>query len=204
MPASPLSRHLRRGPLALALLLAGASALPAQDAAPNTVTIALSEADVAWNALMGLANPRPEGATRQERTLARDALIQALHTRIRDFTTTYPTDPRRWQGVVLTQRLQPSFITTFGPDFEAKGGEDATIDTAAQAALQTEIATLRLAMAHATDVPPEVRVQSDTIDLVGQINAASDTPEKPTGPPSAAKCSPSPPRIPTPPPCARR
>jgi thiol-disulfide isomerase/thioredoxin len=168
----------RRRLALFALLAAAASPSPAQTppAASGGAAAASGAAD--WNSLwQDLQSSGPALAkTRREYYTALNQEGPVIQKRLQDFYAAHPTSPERWYAVLVMERFEPPFITQFGPNFDQKGPDDATIDTAAKAAFAAKLADYEAALARATDLPPDVRAAVDGRQLMATVQGAADDP----------------------------
>jgi len=116
---------------ALALLPAAAFAADQTPAA----TASKSPADLAYDAAWAIYRaPMTPGLERKDRAWweESDKKFRAFAEAARAFAAKYPTDPRRYEGLVQSSYTRPWFLTGFKPEFETCASEtNLVVDQAA-------------------------------------------------------------------------
>jgi thiol-disulfide isomerase/thioredoxin len=92
------------------------------------VSAARSQADLDYDAVWAAYKESPADPdlfknNRREYTLWQDKHFLAFATAARAFAAKYPTDPRRYEGLVQSSYTRPWFLTGFKPEFDAAPGE---------------------------------------------------------------------------------
>ncbi|WP_068770854.1 TlpA family protein disulfide reductase [Termitidicoccus mucosus] len=149
-----------------------ASAAPPEQAAPA----AIAAADPLAGALDELKTlsqtPPPEGISPIEHNLWFDRQCQAIGEKALAIYTGNPSDPRRWDAVMIMRRYQPRFykslVPVAGPDAEPV----AEFDTAAAEAWRQRAEQLETALRSATDLTAAAREELDTRDTFAKLNEA--------------------------------
>ncbi len=130
-----------------------------QTAAPAATSPALSAADRDFNALMEvLKNARmPENwdqLSPSQQVSDDNTRLQQLQNLQLGFIDSHPTDPRRWEIVVILRRTTARFVKEILPGYDANPvAENLVIDQPAREARLRRIGELEDAMLRATDVP---------------------------------------------------
>lgn len=111
--------------LALALGLVASVRAQTETAGPAAAPAAKSQADLDFDAFWGLIYKKPgdpglaEKLPPRESFLKNDKNSQCFAQLALEFFAKYPTDPRRWSGVVQMSFTPPLFITGFKEGFDA-------------------------------------------------------------------------------------
>lgn len=146
--------------LFFALLSLGS--LPGVAQTPAAVAPATSAADRDWTALMDvLQNSRlPDNFDRlspSQQVRDDNARLKRIQNLELAFIDSHPTDPRRWEIVVILRRTTARFVKEILPGYDASPTPaNLVIDQAARDARLRRIGELEDAMLHATDVPAKL------------------------------------------------
>jgi thiol-disulfide isomerase/thioredoxin len=135
--------------------------------APTSPDASGSTAESDWAEIQGLINQGPGFAgkpTRKQFITWRDSRAPQIQAKLQRFYADHPTHPLRWNAVLAMGSNAPSFILSFGPEFE-KGKPAETIDLIAKQTFEQKLATFKNALAAATDLPHDVRQVLDGIEL---------------------------------------
>jgi thiol-disulfide isomerase/thioredoxin len=111
---------------ALAVIPAALFSADVAAPAPTTTAVPKTEADLAYEAAFAIWRaPVPEGLTRKDRAFweKMDQSMRAFSAAARAFAEKYPTDPRRYNGLVQSSYTRPYFITGFKPEFDSRPSE---------------------------------------------------------------------------------
>jgi thiol-disulfide isomerase/thioredoxin len=113
----------------LCLCLPLTAAFAAETAAPSdkpVVEIAKSQADLDFEAFWGIIYKQPGDSALAEKLPPREMFTKAEVNYQRfsqlalEFFAKYPTDPRRWSGIVQMSYTSPQFLIGFKPEFDAR------------------------------------------------------------------------------------
>jgi thiol-disulfide isomerase/thioredoxin len=169
--------------LVFACSLGAAEVAPAPAFTLPTVAAEGVSAEADWKALLAFSRMTPKFSSptpsHREVFTAFDAMIMAVNAKVDAFVARYPHDPLRWNAWNLRLRSKPTFVATYGPDFETKGSKDVTYDEAAKAAWEAKSAAIEAAMAIQPDVPEDVREERGFAALVAGLR-----PRQPGQPPT--------------------
>ena len=121
-------------------------------------------ADRDWDALQAFVkdNQRKPAnwstLTPSEQVRLRDKVGYAVQDRTLAFYDTHPTDPRRWEAVLIASRVDPKYVKEILPGYDKDPtSKNLVIDETTKAERKKRIAGLRAAMETATDLPLSVR-----------------------------------------------
>ncbi|MSU23475.1 MAG: TlpA family protein disulfide reductase [Opitutus sp.] len=122
----------------LLLTLAALASLPALALAaeqPSTASAPKSQADLDYDAVWAIYRaPATPGLERKDRAWweESDKKYRQFSEAVRAFAAKYPTDPRRYEGLVQSSYTRPWFLTGFKPEFDTRASEtNITVDQAA-------------------------------------------------------------------------
>ena len=118
-------------------------------------------AEAAWQAYDAVRQTQPPRPLTEMPLLQGRQWVEQRALKLRElglaFIAQYPADPRRWKIVAGFSPFEPHFVKDWGPlDATGKPVHPA-IDEAAVTAWKAKVAELQKAMAHAGDVPDEVK-----------------------------------------------
>lgn len=164
--------------VSLLLALAFGAGLVAQTAAPVAVTEKtpieqdLEAISVIWR------TEAPAGLERKDPAMweFQDKKMREFAAAARAFAAKYPTDPRRYNGLIQSSYTRPWFILGFKPEFTAAPGEkNLIVDQAALAAFRAEQAKYLAEVIEAPNAEPRQRGGAMFALLVDARAAAADS-----------------------------
>ncbi|MFM8338352.1 MAG: TlpA family protein disulfide reductase [Opitutaceae bacterium] len=142
--------------------------------AAESVASATSAADADWQAFQAAVNEPPPKPLNTMTPLEREQTYETHYTKVRAkalaFLEKYPADPRRWSIVLQLTPASPRFVKSW--DVDEKGNPKPVVDAVAAAAWKAKVEELKAAMAHATDLPVEVRERLARQDAVKPFSDA--------------------------------
>lgn len=156
-------------PRLAALICLGNSLLPAQVNSPSphdwdelaaTLRAAEQSAD-------------PTGLSPSQRLRAKEAFQQRVLASALAYYEGHPTDPHRWDAVLLADRAKPAFIREILPDYDQHPTPaNIVADEVAKKASRQQIASLMARLEQATDLPESVRSARESKKLFHAISVA--------------------------------
>lgn len=160
--------------ITLLICIGSLARLPAQPDA--------STADSDYAAYQKLIHMKPPGSPKEMGAAQyytwRDANRQAIKSAAMGFYAAYPTDPRRWELVLLAVRVPPDFIKGFGPDIETKGQAAIIFDETAVADWRKQSKALLQALLASADATLVQRENANWTLLGMDFRDTTDAKEK--------------------------
>lgn len=158
------------------LAVAGVGAQPAPEVAPAP---AKSPAELELDAISAIwRTEAPAGLERKDPAMweFQDKKMRQFAAAARAFAAKYPTDPRRYNGLIQSSYTRPWFILGFKPEFATAPGEkNLIVDQPALAAFRAEQAKYLTAVIEATDAEPRQRGGAMFALLADARGAAADS-----------------------------